>query len=128
MRELHWHPSSDEWSFFIQGSGRITVFQAPDSSRTFDFTQSGVGYIPSSQSHYIENTGTTDLTYIEVLQAPKYTDISVSQWLALAPRQVVKDTLGLPDAVLDALPKQKEYVIAGNTNLTALAGGGKAYV
>jgi hypothetical protein len=41
---------------------------------------------------------------------------------------VVKDTLGLPDAVLDALPQQKEYVIAGNIDLTALAGGGKAYV
>ena len=32
MREVHWHPTSDEWSFFLQGAGRITVFKAPESS------------------------------------------------------------------------------------------------
>jgi oxalate decarboxylase family bicupin protein len=128
IRELHWHSLSDEYAYFIQGTGRITVFTAPAGSRTFDFSPNGVGYIPQAASHYIENTGTGDLVYLEVLQAPRFTDISVAQWLVLTPRQVVKDTLGLPDAVLDRLPKSKEYVIAGNTNLTALAGGGKAYV
>jgi oxalate decarboxylase family bicupin protein len=35
MRELHWHMTSDEWNFFIQGSARITLFNAPSSSTTF---------------------------------------------------------------------------------------------
>ena len=33
-------------------------------------------------------------------------------------RQVVKDTLNLPDEVLDNLPKYKPYLISGPTNLT----------
>ena len=33
-------------------------------------------------------------------------------------RQVVKDTLHLPDEVLDNLPKYKPYLISGPTNLT----------
>lgn len=37
MRELHWHTTSDEWDFIIQGQGRLTVYVAPQSSRTFDF-------------------------------------------------------------------------------------------
>lgn len=28
MREMHWHPTSDEWNIFLQGKARITVFAA----------------------------------------------------------------------------------------------------
>ncbi|KAE9377949.1 Bicupin, oxalate decarboxylase/oxidase [Stipitochalara longipes BDJ] len=122
MRELHWHLTSDEWNFFIQGSARITDYMAPDSSRTFDYTAGDIGYIPASNSHYIENTGTEDVIFLEVLKQDKFTDISVAQWLALTPRQVVKDTLGLPDSTLDNLLRQKTYLKLGNKNLTALAG------
>ncbi|MCJ1322307.1 hypothetical protein MMC15_007655 [Xylographa vitiligo] len=118
MRELHWHLNSDEWSFFLQGSARITVFAAPESSRTFDFQAGDVAYIPVPQSHYIENTGTEDVMYLEILQAPKFTDISVAQWLGLTPPQVVKDTLHLPDAVIASLPKYKQYLVPGSTNAT----------
>lgn len=127
MREMHWHLTSDEWNFFISGSARITVFLAPSSSRTFDFTAGDVGYIPASNSHYIENTGTEDVVFLEVLNADKFTDISVAQWLALTPHQIVRDTLGLPDATIQGLPKEKTYIKPGNTNLTALAGNGTAY-
>ncbi|KAI1131221.1 Bicupin, oxalate decarboxylase/oxidase [Nemania abortiva] len=122
MREVHWHTTSDEWSYFLQGSARITIFQAPASSRTFDFTAGDVGYIPQAAGHYVENTGTDDVIFLEVLQAKKFGDISASQWLALTPRQVVKDTLNLSDDVLDALPKDKTLVKPGNANLTAIAG------
>ncbi|PQE17262.1 oxalate decarboxylase family bicupin protein [Rutstroemia sp. NJR-2017a BVV2] len=121
MREMHWHLTSDEWNFFLQGSARITVYAAPSSSNTFDFTAGDVGYIPASNTHYIENTGTEDVVFLEVLQQPVFSDISVAQWLALTPRQVIKDTLGLPDSTLDALPKEKTYLKTGNANLTALA-------
>ncbi|TLS22401.1 uncharacterized protein PpBr36_09936 [Pyricularia pennisetigena] len=121
MRELHWHTTSDEWNFFLQGSARMTVFSAPSSSRTFDYTAGDVGYIRTAESHYIENTGTEDVVFLEVLQAKKFSDISVSQWLALTPRQVVKDTLHLSDAVLDRLPKDKTLIKVGNKNMTAIA-------
>ena len=68
--------------------------------------------------------------FLEVLKQGRFTDISVAQWLALTPRQVVKDTLGLPDETLDGLPKVKEYLKPGNRNLTALVGspnGSAAY-
>lgn len=64
MRELHWHTSSDEWSFIIAGQGRLTVYMAPDSAQTFDFQAGDVGYVPVPNAHYIENTGSEDLVYI----------------------------------------------------------------
>ncbi|KAI0136581.1 oxalate decarboxylase family bicupin [Xylariales sp. AK1849] len=128
MREIHWHGTSDEWNYFLQGSARITVFAAPSAARTFDFTAGDVGYIAAGDSHYVENTGTGDCIFLEVLQADKFTDVSLSNWLALTPRQVVKDTLHLSDAVLDAQPKQKTLLKPGNPNMTALASGGKNFV
>lgn len=26
MRELHWHPTNDEWQYYLTGQGRMTVF------------------------------------------------------------------------------------------------------
>lgn len=124
MRELYWHLTSDEWNYFLQGSARITVYMAPASSRTFDYTAGDVGYVPAvptSNSHYIENTGTEYVIFLEVLKQPVFTDISVAQGLALAPKQVVQDTLHLPDETLDNLPKHKTYLKPGNRNLTVLA-------
>ena len=112
------HTTSDEWNFFISGTARLTTFVAPSSSRTFDFHAGDVGYIPVPESHYIENTGDEDVVFLEVLQAPKFTDISMAQWLGLTPPQVVKDTLMLPDSVIANLPKYKQYIVEGNTNLT----------
>lgn len=56
-----------------------------------------------------------------MLKQGRFTDISVAQWLALTPRQVVQDTLHLPDETLDHLPKEKTYLKPGNRNMTALA-------
>ncbi|KKY32687.1 putative oxalate decarboxylase family bicupin [Diaporthe ampelina] len=121
MREIHWHTTSPEWNYFLQGSARITVFQAPEAARTFDFTAGGVGYIPQASSHYVENTGTEDVIFLEVLQATKFSDVSAAQWLALTPKQVVQDHLDLPEGFWENLPKEKEYIKQGPKNMTALA-------
>jgi oxalate decarboxylase/phosphoglucose isomerase-like protein (cupin superfamily) len=76
IREIHWHPSSDEWTFFIEGQGRATLFTPPASANTFDFRAGDVGYFPKSNSHYLENTGTTDLVFVEVLQADHFSGMS----------------------------------------------------
>ncbi|KAH8151145.1 uncharacterized protein LAJ45_04847 [Morchella importuna] len=112
MREMHWHPNSDEWNFFISGRARITVFDAPQSARTFDYAAGDVGYILVDQGHYIENIGDEDVVLLEVLKAPQFEDVSLGQWMALTPPQVVKDTLHLDNDVLSGLSREKQYVVA----------------
>jgi len=118
MREIHWHPTSDEWNYYLQGQARATVFSAPSSSQTFDFSAGDVGYFSTPEAHYIENTGTESVIFIEMLQAPRFTDISVGQWLGLTAPQIVNDTLHLPADVLAKLPKVKQYLVPGNANLS----------
>lgn len=82
IREVHWHPSSDEWSYFLQGRARMGVYVAPGSARTFNFGPGDVGYVPKSCSHYIENIGSDDVVFIEVLKQKTFTDVSAGQWSA----------------------------------------------
>ncbi|GLI78289.1 hypothetical protein PoHVEF18_006599 [Penicillium ochrochloron] len=116
MREIHWHPTSDEWTFFIKGQGRATLFTAPNAATTFDYRAGDVGYFPKSNSHYIENTGDEELIFLEVLQAPQFTDMALGQWIASTPKQIVKDTLNLSDSTLSQLKTEKQYVVAGTTS------------
>jgi oxalate decarboxylase len=57
MRELHWHPNTDEWQYYIEGQARMGVFAASGQARTFNFLAGGVGFVPFAMGHYVENTG-----------------------------------------------------------------------
>ena len=72
MRELHWHPNAAEWQFYIAGKGRMTVFFPVDNARTMDFNANDVGYVPSNAPHYIENTGDTDLVFLETFATDQF--------------------------------------------------------
>lgn len=72
MRELHWHPNADEWQYYIAGKGRMGVFAAGENIRPKDFQAGDAGYIPRSTGHYIENTGNTDLVFLEVFNSSYY--------------------------------------------------------
>ncbi len=113
LRELHWHPNSDEWQYYLEGSGRMTVFGAEKKARTFDYQGGDVGYVPRSQGHYIENTGSTRLRFLEVFRAPVFQDVSLRQWLALTPHELVQSHLKVDRALLDRLPRDKPTVIRG---------------
>jgi oxalate decarboxylase len=110
LRELHWHPNEDEWQYYVQGKGRMTVFSAGAHARTMDFQAGDVGYIEKSMPHYIENTGDTDLVFIEVFPTPFYEDISLAEWMAHTPFRLVNEHLGLGEDFLAKIPK-KEVVI-----------------
>jgi len=69
LRELHWHPNADEWQYYISGKGRMGVFAAGTRARTMDFQAGDVGYVLQSQPHYIENTGDTDLVFLEMFDS-----------------------------------------------------------
>jgi oxalate decarboxylase len=111
LRELHWHPLSDEWQYYVSGKGRMTVFQAGGKARTFDFEAGDVGYIKMSHPHYIENMGTEDLLFLEVFPTGIYQDISASEWLAHTPARLVNEHLKTGEEFLSKIPKTEAVVI-----------------
>jgi oxalate decarboxylase len=113
MREMHWHPNTNEWQYYLEGQARMGVFAASGQARTFDFMAGDVGYVPFATGHYIENTGTTTLRFLEVFKSSSYADVSLNQWLALTPPELVQAHLKLDPQALAALHKQKFPVVPG---------------
>ncbi|HJS88136.1 MAG TPA: oxalate decarboxylase family bicupin [Acetobacteraceae bacterium] len=111
LREMHWHPNNDEWQYWIEGTGRMTVFGAESKARTFDFQAGDVGYVPFAMGHYIQNTGETTLRFLEMFAADRFRDISLNQWMALTPPELVRDHLHLNERVMQGLRKEKHPVI-----------------
>ena len=111
MRELHWHPNTDEWQYYIEGQARMGVFAAAGQARTFDFMAGDVGYVPFAMGHYIENTGKTPLRFLEMFKSSYYADVSLDQWMALTPPELVEAHLNLDKQVMAALRKEKVPVV-----------------
>jgi oxalate decarboxylase len=111
MRELHWHPNTNEWQYYIEGQARMGVFGASGQARTFDFQAGDVGYVPFAMGHYIENTGTTPMRFLEVFKSRYYADVSLDQWMALTPPELVEAHLKLEPEVMKALRKGKMPIV-----------------
>ncbi len=111
MRELHWHPNADEWQYYIQGQARMTVFINGGKARTMNFNPGDVGVVQKTMGHYIENTGTTDLIFLETFKSDHYADLSLSDWITHTPPQLVMQHLNLSRETLAAIPKEKLVVV-----------------
>ncbi|MEK8198305.1 oxalate decarboxylase family bicupin [Lysinibacillus sp. FSL M8-0134] len=111
MRELHWHPNNDEWQYYLQGKGRMTVFTGNGTARTFDYRAGDVGYVPFATGHYIENTGTEQLWFLEMFKSDRFQDVSLNQWMALTPTELVQSNLRVGPELLHALRKEKWPVV-----------------
>ena len=111
IRELHWHQNADEWLYFISGKGRMTIFATGGRARTMNFQAGDVGYIEKTLPHYIENTGDTDLKFLEMFKAGVYQDLSLSEWLTHTPPELVMAHMYIDRATLDAIPRDEIVVM-----------------
>jgi oxalate decarboxylase len=108
MRELHWHPNADEWQYYISGQGRMTVFASSSKARTFDYQAGDVGYVPRAMGHYVENTGDETLTFLEMFRSNRFADVSLAQWLALTPPELVQAHLNVDQKAMAAISARKD--------------------
>jgi oxalate decarboxylase len=111
MREMHWHPNTDEWQYYISGQGRMTVFAAAGKARTFDFRAGDVGYVPFAMGHYVENTGDEPLRFLEMFRSDRFADVSLRQWMALTPPELVQPHLNFDAATMAALSRTHEKLL-----------------
>ncbi|PPI87636.1 oxalate decarboxylase (plasmid) [Candidatus Pantoea edessiphila] len=111
IRELHWHPNNDEWQYYLEGEGRMGVFASSGQARTFNYRAGDVGYVPFAMGHYIENTGTNNMRFLELFKSSYYADISLNQWLANTPDELLRQHLNLNKKFMCSLSFKKDPVI-----------------
>jgi len=111
LRDMHWHPNADEWLYILKGVGRMTVFNTGPAAITANFHAGDIGYVKKALGHYVENTGNTDLWYAEVFRADQFKEISLSDWLAHSPIDMVAETLNLDPMVIAQFPKDRPDIV-----------------
>lgn len=111
MREMHWHPNADEWQYYIKGTGRATVFNTGPAAVTADFHAGDVGYVKKGFGHFVENTGNTDLVFLEVFRADRFEEVLLADWLAHSPPQMVAETLNMDPSYVAQFPRTRQDIV-----------------
>ncbi|MEW6143613.1 MAG: cupin domain-containing protein [Thermodesulfobacteriota bacterium] len=114
LREMHWHPNANEWGYLLGGKLRITLFAADEGSLTEELGPGEVFYIPQGCGHYLENVGDEEAEILLVFDNGAYQEISISEWIADTPPEVVSAVFGVSGKVIGELPREEVFISAGS--------------
>lgn len=89
----------------------MTVFQPGPKARTFNYSAGDVGYVPVGNFHYVQNIGKEKVVFLEIFKSNHFSDVSLTQWIAMTPREVVKAALNLSDEFLNNVKKESSPIV-----------------
>jgi len=110
LRELHWHPTADEWQYVIEGDVSVTLFGSHGRFRTETLSKGDVGYIPQGYGHSIENVGTKPCRLLIGFNTGVYEAINLSQWVAGNPVDVLATNFGKPAGLFEKFPREEVFI------------------
>lgn len=110
LRELHWHPTSDEWQYVVSGNVSVTLFGSHGRFRTELLNGGDVGYIPQGYGHSIENVGTTTARLLIAFNTGAYAAIDLSQWIAGNPAYLLANHFGKPTEFFSQFPMRDVFI------------------
>src|ERR1700722_10918363 len=88
MRELHWHPTADEWQYVLEGKISETLFGSGGRYRIETLEKGDVGYAPQGYGHSLENVGDKTCRILIGFNSGIYEEIDLSEWVAGNPVDV----------------------------------------
>lgn len=112
LRELHWHPTADEWQYVVAGRVSVTLFGSHGRYRIEELAAGDVGYIPQGYGHSIENVGAEPARVLIGFNAGEYAAVDLSQWLSGNPADVLATNFGRPPGFFAGFPKGDVFVAA----------------
>jgi oxalate decarboxylase len=93
------------------GSGADDGVRQLGEAATFDYQAGDVGYVPRGMPHYVENTGTSTMRFLETFRSDHYEDHSMRSWLALTPHELVRGHLRIDESVLAGIGPRRTPVL-----------------
>lgn len=110
LRELHWHPTADEWQYIIEGNVSVTLFGSHGRFRTETLEQGDVGYIPRGYGHSVENIGDKPCRVLIGFNSGVYQAIGLSQWIAGNSTDILATNFGKPAELFEKFPDHEVFV------------------
>jgi oxalate decarboxylase len=111
LRELHWHPTADEWQYVLEGNISVTMFGSHSRHRIETLEKGDVAYIPQGYGHSVENIGDKKCRVLIGFNSGVYETIDLSQWIAGNPPDVLATNFGKPASLFERFP-HKDFFIA----------------
>jgi oxalate decarboxylase len=62
-------------------------------------------------AHYVQNLGDEPLRFLELFRSSRFMDVSLNQWMALTPPELVRAHLNLDKKTMAALRKDKPVIV-----------------
>jgi oxalate decarboxylase len=115
LRELHWHPTSDEWQYVIEGQINVTLFGSHGRYRDETLNKGDVGYIPQGYGHSVENVGSKSCRVLIGFNTGHYEAIDLSMWIAGNPLDVLATNFGKPRSLLEQFPRDRIFIAPTET-------------
>lgn len=110
LRELHWHPTSDEWQYIIEGQVSVTLFGSHGRYRIETLDKGDVGYIPQGYGHSLENVGAKTARMLIAFNTGHYQAIDLSQWIAGNPKYLLAANFGKPESLFEKFPHDDVFI------------------
>jgi len=110
LRELHWHPTADEWQYVIEGNISVTMFGSHGRYRTETLEKGDVAYIPQGYGHSVENVGNKQCRVLIGFNTGIYAAIDLSQWIASNPPDVLATNFSKPAKLFEKFPHKDVFI------------------
>ena len=115
LRELHWHPTADEWQYVIEGKVSVTLFGSHGRYRIETLDTGDVGYVPQGYGHSIENVGDTRCRVLIGFNSGHYEAIDLSMWIAGNPVDVLATNFSKPASLFERFPRERAFIAPTET-------------
>jgi oxalate decarboxylase len=114
LRELHWHPTADEWDYVLEGKVSVTLFGSGGRFRIETLDKGDVSYIPQGYGHSLENVGDKKCRLLIGFNSGVYEDIDLTEWMAGNPVDVLATNFSKPAALFQKFPRRDVFITEGS--------------
>jgi oxalate decarboxylase len=114
MHEPHWHTDANEWHYVLKGRTRVTLFAFDKRVAIAELSAGDCAYIPRNCGHSIENIGKEDAEVVGVLDNSAYRESSLTDWLAKAPRHLLANNFGVPEAAVANFGRKRMIIASAS--------------
>ena len=115
-RELHWHAIAAEWAYVIDGRCQTVVLDPSGASEINNYGPGDLWFFPKGHGHSIQTIGDKPCHFVLSFDNGGFSEhgtFSITDWIDVAPKDMLALNFGVPKDIFDAFPKGETYIQAG---------------
>ncbi len=119
IREPHWHPNADEFTYCVDGKALVTLFSPQNICETMTLDKGEAVYIPKGITHHIENINDGESNFILCFSHETPEEQNFSSALCTMSAHVLASTFGVPETTFEPLlEKRHDALISWKREVT----------